>query len=93
MRMHVDPDSRIRIRDFFMQTPDSHRVITVRYGHPPQDPVGLQTLYIIHSYQVHQFDIWQFPEICLRLLLLHDCLLDLVIGVAHHFLLHRRGEE
>ncbi len=44
MRMHLDPDSWIRIQKFFMQTSDSHWVRTVRYEPPPPDLIGLEPL-------------------------------------------------
>ncbi len=38
--MPPDPDSWIRIREFFMRTPDSHRIRTVQYGSTPPVPIG-----------------------------------------------------
>jgi hypothetical protein len=50
MQIGTDPDSQIQIQEFFMQTLDSHRIPTVRYGSPPLDPVGLQTIYMCERY-------------------------------------------
>jgi hypothetical protein len=49
MQMHLDPDSWIRIQEFFMRTPDSHQVRTVRYGPPPPDMIGLEPLLYVRG--------------------------------------------
>ncbi len=50
MQIGTDPDSGIQIQEFFMRTPDSHRIRTVWYGSPPPDPVGLQTIFMCERY-------------------------------------------
>jgi hypothetical protein len=48
----LNPDSRI-----FMQTPDSHRIRTIRYGPPPPDPIGLELL-LCKGYSASRTSEW-----------------------------------
>jgi hypothetical protein len=46
-----------------MRTPDSHRIRTVRYGSPPPDPVGLQTIFMCERHLVDpEYHILSFPR-------------------------------
>jgi hypothetical protein len=35
------------LESIFMQTPDSHRIRTIRYGSPPPDLIGLKLLMFV----------------------------------------------